>query len=119
MGLCNDYDWSVIENMPFPDSKTDKFHEIVEIFKNECFPTYLQKRRDDEDPWMSEALKAMSKKTKVIFRKKGRGEEWKEAVKILESRVRESIRAYHDREVEKITSGKNNKGMVYTALKKT
>ena len=82
-------------------------------------PLIYKKIRDDEDPWMSEALKAMSKKTKVIFRKKGRGEEWKEAVKILESRVRESIRAYHDREVEKITSGKNNKGMVYTALKKT
>ena len=115
--LCNEYDWSIVENMPCSNSKTRKFHEVIESFKDECFPLYLEKRRDDEDPWMTEALKRMSRKIKVLFRSIGRTDEWKQSAKNHAYRIQESKKAYYDREVEKINNGKNKRNLAYTALK--
>ena len=112
--LINDHDWSQISTMGGADEKSTYLHNKIEEIKDSCFPFVTSKRRDDDDPWITDHLRKLSNKKKKEFGRNGKSARWFELTELSETRTEAAKKAYYDRELEKMYSGK--KGLAYTAL---
>ena len=117
--LVNAYDWTEIEKLKEegPSKMTDFFHEKIEHFKDVCFPWKTRKRREDEDPWVTEYLASLANKKRKEFGKNKKSERWYSLCSLLRTRMRDAKKAYYDREVEKICSSGQKGLLAFTALK--
>ena len=112
----NNHDWSELYRMTSPSEKTDYFHSIIEDFKNSCFPLVTSKVRDDEDPWITDYLRKLVNRKIKEFGRHGKSILWFELRDLTEKRIGDAKNAYYEREVEKMTNGKNT-NLAYSALR--
>ena len=115
--LMNEFDWSCVTRLKYAEDMTNGFHAIVERFKDECFPLKVRKRREDEDPWITDYLRKLGNKKRREYGKNGKSNRWHQLTELWDVRLRESREAYYDREVNKITESKDKRSLAYTALK--
>ena len=115
--LVNGYDWSEIDRYESADTKTEFLHAKIEEFKDECFPFRMVKRRDDEDPWITQHIRGLSNKKRKEFGKNGYSLRWYELEKDVKNKIKNAKGAFYDREVEKICNNGNKKSLAYSALK--
>ena len=113
----NTFDWSEIEKIADIDDKVDWLHNVVENFKNECFPYKTIKIRSDEDPWITEHIRKLIRKRDAAFREGKKSDAWKTLKWEVRDKMRDAKKAYYDREVEKICGSNDKRSLAYVALK--
>ena len=75
------------------------------------------KKRDDEDPWMTEYLKALADKKRTTFSREGKSLRWVEQDGLLQSRIAKAKEAYYDRELQRIYDAGNRRNLAFSALR--
>ena len=108
-------DWSTILG---PEMSTD---EMVEAFQawtsrltDELFPMKTARRRSNEDPWITDAIRRVSKQKCRVYKRQGKSRHWR----ILDHRIQQMTmfakRDYVDRFAQSGTSTRS----FFTAVKK-
>ena len=110
-------DWSEIEKEDGVEKKTAFLHNKIEGLKDLCFPMKRTRIRSDEDPWITDHIRKLTKKRNATFQQDGREESWKVLRDEVRDKMELSKKAYYDREVDKIMNSTNKKALAFTALK--
>ena len=109
----SEVDWGPMEHMEVDDA-VRTFENTIQSLTDEHFPVRSFRRRSNEDPWITNAIRRKSKKKKRLFRESGRSPAWRALSSELEKEVRDSKESFVDDAVAKGGNGRN----FYSAVKK-
>ena len=98
-------DWNFLADMALDDA-VSAFENLVGVMTNRHFPHKTFRRRSNEKPWITNAIRRKSRRKRRLFRKHGRSRRWKTFSKALEDEVRESMETYVE---DMISKGRNGK----------
>ena len=96
------------------DQAVAGFEKKISELTDTHFPLTSFRRRTNEKPWITNAIRKKSKRKRRIFRKRGRSEKWRAISAELEREVRQSKEAF----VDGVTEGGGNGKDFYSAVKK-
>ena len=105
--------WSCLDSLD-TDNAVQKFEEVVTRLTNEHFPFTTFRRRSNEKPWITNAMRRKSKRKKRLYQKRGRSARWRALSKELEDDVRKGKEEFVDNIIEDGCEGKQ----FYAAVRK-
>ena len=92
-------DWGCLDPLDL-DQAVLKFEETLAHLTNSHFPFTTFRRRSNEKPWITNAMRRKSKRKKRLYRKRGRSARWRALTKELEDDVRRSKEEFVDGIIE-------------------
>ena len=106
-------DWSSLEDLD-ADCAVREFERVIASLTDRHFPFKSFRRRSNEKPWITNAIRKKSRRKRRIFRKHGRSEKWRSISRELEEEVRVKREEFVDQTIEKGGQGKD----FFAAVKK-
>ena len=106
-------DWSCLDHLT-TDLAVAKFEDTMEQLTNDHFPLTTFRRRSNEKPWITNAMRRKSKRKKRLYRKRGRSARWRALSRELE----EDIRSSKEEFVENIIADGCEGRQFYNAVRK-
>ena len=82
-------DWGCLDSLT-TDQAVEKFEDTINQLTNTHFPLTTFRRRSNEKPWITNAMRRKSKRKKRLYRKRGRSNRWRALSKELEDEVNRS-----------------------------
>ena len=87
--------WDFLEPLD-TDQAESGFEEKISELTNNHFPLTSFRRRTNEKPWITNAIRKKSRRKRRIFRKRGRSAKWRAISAQLEREVQQSKEAFVD-----------------------
>ena len=114
--LVEGEDWDKLFEGLTPTQMVEALHNKFKIWVDLCFPMKLSRRRSNEDPWITAAIRRKIRIRLKIFLKEGRSARWKRINREIRLMIKKSKREYVNKAVEKCKATGNNSGY-YRAAK--
>ena len=108
------WDWSTIETTQGVDDKCEEMQKVIQQLTEAHFPLVRVRKRSNESPWITRAIRRLWKKKIRIYKKEGRSQAWWD----VDSAVQEKIESSRVNFVEKMLEEGNRGSSFYTATKK-
>lgn len=99
-------DWEFLRPLCV-DGAVRAFETRMDDITNRHFPFKTFRRRSNEWPWITNAIRKKSKKKKRLYRRGGRSRAWRRLTADLEKETRQSKEDYIDKAIEKGEGGRD------------
>ena len=107
------WDWETMKGMPDVNEKVKYLESVIRELTDKHFPLVRVRKRSNEDPWIHQGIRRLSKKKIRIYKKSSRSQAWWDTDSLLQREINDSKETY----VEKMLSQGNSGKSFYAATK--
>ena len=109
-----EWDWDVLRGTDNVDSMVAEFERVVGSLTERHFPLVRVRRRSNEDPWITRAIRRLWKKKIRHYKKGGKNEQWW----TTDHKLQDAISTAKQEYVEKLLQEGTNGRSFYAATKR-
>ena len=109
-----DGDWSSLDEASCVDDQWVFLEDRIRTLTEKHFPLVTVRKRSNESPWITRAIRRLWKKKIRIYKKEGRSQAWWDTDRIVQQKIETSRVEFVEKMLEEGTAGRS----FYTAMKK-
>ena len=100
-------DWSSLAETQSADGKWGVVEHVIKTLTDKHFPMVRVRKRSNESPWITRAIRRLWKKKVRIYKKEGRSQSWWDTDWIVQQKIETSQVEFVKKKLEEGTSGRS------------